>query len=328
MDNATLISEADKDREHRMALQAAADASENTRQKERLLAELEQFDQQLKLYYDQLAQDDAQFAENIDFEKWKAGADLGIEREKLAIDKTTADAQLSLLNLEVAKSKEPTRAGLVYDEIIKSVMQDESQIFLYQDPTTGQMMSRSLAELTNDQLNKVRSTFEARIADYPDLKESLWNIFQAVAGNRTNQSDVIINQRGEEPSKYAEEEEAVSILGDWMTQPAFGTGQEGFPRETGNIEDLENLQPGFAFREVGDWLREPVLGYRKQDVQEKIDQLLKAIPEVSGRGESARRNPDRALLESYRNQLMSEDITTRQIQEIGKALTDLQKKYK
>ena len=336
MNNETLMGEADKDREHRMALQAAADSAEDGRQKERLLAQLDQYDRQLKLYYDQLAQQDKEFAAKQDFESWKTGGDWALDwakldqegelgREGLRIREKEADAQINLLSAQLTEMKDP-KAGNIWKEIKGSLIDDFSTLFQGVD-AEGYAFESTLYDLARndpDVINDIRAQFMIYAADYPDKLDTLVRLFDGAMGTMTRDASEI----GDIPTPRAVDSdeqrgEAVGIAKDWLTQPAVGSGMKDW------FNDPQTYShPSEFVGEVKDWLTSPVLGDTKENVWSKLTQLLEAIPEIAERGGGSRSNPDRQEVMGYMSELNDPNTPTRRVQEISKAIKDLQEKYK
>jgi len=335
--------EAEKDRDHRTALQFSIDNAENERQKQRLQAAADQYDKQLRLQYDQLSQDNEQFKDQMTFDQWRFGAQHGLDRERLDLDwekfeeqkraaligeglsEREVNARLAQLRYAMEREKAPGKVGVIYDEAIRGVMQDLSEIFLSTDQY-GTMLSKSLAELTNDELVHARKVFEARISDYPEYKESLWNIFNAAAGARRSEEPAPIPDISRDEKKEqrtAEQKEAWSLLGDWGKNKFFG----GLGA-SGDITELERYAETPS-TSVVDWLREPVLGYTKSDVTKRLQALSDAIPDMIDRGRGVSiRNPDQTTVDKLLEEVTSGNVTTRRIQEIAEEIKRLRPKYK
>jgi len=311
-DRDAMRKEAAADRQLQRDLQAAAESATNARQKAELEEMIRQFDIKVGQWKDEFDREGLQWED-----------DMGLRGRELDIRGTEASARMAALQHELELEKADPKVAAAYRTIMGELKLDRPELFLGVDDA-GYQYEKGLRELTSAEKKELSSMFDDRVTtDYNDIRDGLFRLFngamgsiedtQAVEDSSTSDAlrDKLTNPSGEDE----ERKEAVSILKDWLSQPAFG----------GNIKNWLQ-EPAFG-GDIVEWLKEPVLGYRDQDVGKMLYQLADKIPDIIGRGGAERANPDQTTVDNYILELTSGNATTRRLQEIAKELKSLKEKY-
>jgi hypothetical protein len=329
MNNQTLIDEARKNREQEAELQRLAEIATDDRQKEEIEYRLKALRQDWNMFEDKLSQDQLQWLGEMGYKYTALAQDEALGTRELDIRDKEADLNTAILKEQLSTMKD-SKAGAIWKDIKVKLIDDFSTLFQGVD-AEGYAFNSALYDLARqnpDALKDVRAQFMNYVADHSDKVDILTRLFDGAIGTLPPpKSETELNPRGVPAGgsfyteNYTEQQEALGILKDWLTQDVdfksiFGNilGKPQFTRERWN--------------EIKKWFREPVLGYRKSDVGKMLYALSEAIPDMIGEeGGQERYNPDQTTIDNYVTQLVSEDIPIRRLQEIAEELKVLQQKY-
>lgn len=171
MDDATLKSEADLNRELERELQDAELGAENERQKA-----------DLKFRREQLAESARQFDEEMKRRGLESDTDTGLRERELGIRETEASARLAALQHEIDLENADPKVAAAYRSIIEQLKLDRPELFLGVDEA-GYQYERGLRELSSAEKKELSTMFDDRVTtDYNDMRDGLFRLFNGALG--------------------------------------------------------------------------------------------------------------------------------------------------
>ena len=325
MDDATLQTQARLRREADKELAEMRESATNERQVKEIEFRQGQLDQDWTMFEDEMKQRGIEWDDKMDLEGDRLDETIRHNKATEGLSQRDIDLRTNIYAEQAKTLNEPT-LGSAWTAIKTQVVADFATLFEGVDPEGYAFNSTiyDLARSNPDVLEDIKNQFMllASADPYGNLTLDLMELFGGAIGTLPESDtptvpgadrDALTQPAGEDE----ERREAVAILGDWLSQPAFGG-------------DIGTWLKGPAFGgDIGNWLKEPVLGYRDQDVGKMLYELADAIPDlIGGNGRGAeRRNPDQTTVDDYILELTSGNTDTRRLQEIAESLKSLKDKY-